>query len=89
MDNKSKIKKIVKFYEKSRDLKNKLLTAFVINFSMTVIESRCQKIIDLTYSHDLLVDFHSCCVERDLDTGFVNISVDIMNPVNTSAGAGV
>jgi uroporphyrinogen decarboxylase len=40
---------------------------------------------DLAHSNGLLVEFHSCGAARDLYKGFIDVGVDIMNPVQTSA----
>jgi uroporphyrinogen decarboxylase len=44
-----------------------------------------RRIIDLAHSNGLLVEFHSCGAARGLYPGFIDIGVDIMNPVQTSA----
>jgi len=47
--------------------------------------SHYKRIIDLAHSYGLLVEFHSCGSARDLYPGFIEVGVDIMNPVQTSA----
>lgn len=44
-----------------------------------------KRIIDLAHSYGLLVEFHSCGAARELYPGMVEVGVDIMNPVQTSA----
>jgi uroporphyrinogen decarboxylase len=44
-----------------------------------------RRIIDLAHSYGLLVEFHSCGAARELYPGFIDVGVDIMNPVQTSA----
>ncbi len=40
---------------------------------------------EMAHSKGLLVEFHSCGAARDLYPGFIDVGVDIMNPVQTSA----
>jgi uroporphyrinogen decarboxylase len=40
---------------------------------------------DLAHSYGLLLEFHSCGAARDLYPGMIDVGVDIMNPVQTSA----
>ena len=40
---------------------------------------------DLAHSHGLKVEFHSCGAARELYPKFIDVGVDIMNPVQTSA----
>jgi uroporphyrinogen decarboxylase len=47
--------------------------------------SHYRRIIDLAHSHGLLVEFHSCGSTRELYSGFADVGVDIVNPIQTSA----
>jgi len=40
---------------------------------------------DLAHSYGLLLEFHSCGAARELYPGMIEVGVDIMNPVQTSA----
>lgn len=44
-----------------------------------------RRLIDLAHSHGLKVEFHSCGAARALYPKFIEVGVDIMNPVQTSA----
>jgi uroporphyrinogen decarboxylase len=44
-----------------------------------------RRLIDLAHSRGLKVEFHSCGAARQLYPKFIEIGVDIMNPVQTSA----
>ena len=43
------------------------------------------RLIDPAHSHGLKVEFHSCGAARQLYPNFIEVGVDIMNPVQTSA----
>ena len=44
-----------------------------------------RRFTDLAHSYGLLVEFHSCGAARELYPGMIDVGVDIMNPVQTSA----
>ena len=44
-----------------------------------------RRLTDLAHKHGLFVEFHSCGAARALYSGFAEVGVDIMNPVQTSA----
>ena len=44
-----------------------------------------RRLIDLAHSYGLKVEFHSCGAARSLYPKFIEVGVDIMNPVQTSA----
>lgn len=44
-----------------------------------------RRLCDLAHSHGLLVEFHSCGATRALYSSFIDVGVDIINPVQTSA----
>jgi uroporphyrinogen decarboxylase len=44
-----------------------------------------RRFTELAHSKGLLVEFHSCGAARELYPGFIDVGVDIMNPVQTSA----
>lgn len=44
-----------------------------------------RRLIDLAHSYGLLVEFHSCGAVRELYPALIEVGVDIMNPVQTSA----
>lgn len=44
-----------------------------------------RRFTDLAHSYGLMVEFHSCGAARELYPSFIDVGVDIMNPVQTSA----